>query len=69
MGNRLIPEMERKVWIYAAPSCYEVVLARADGSFGSICPVFVRGNKLKIDLLFVHDVLFQELTDFIIRAL
>ena len=68
MGNCLIPWMQRELRIHAAPSCYEMVFACADGSFRSIGLVFVGGSELEVNLLFVHAVL-EELASFIVKAL
>ena len=68
MGNGLIPRMERKLRIHAAPSRYWMVFACADGSFRSIGLMFVRGNELEVNLLLVHAVLDQ-FTGFIVKAL
>ena len=54
MRDGLVPQMERKVWIHAAPSCDEMVLAGADGSFRRIGPMLVGRDELEVKLLFTH---------------
>ena len=68
MRNGLIPKMEWKFGIHAAPSCSEVVLAGANGSFCRIGAVFVGRDELEINLLVIH-AFFEWFACFIVETL
>ena len=60
--------MERKSFIGTAEATNEVVFEGVDGTFGGIAVVDVRGDKLKINLLLMHELL-ENVGLFIVEAL
>jgi hypothetical protein len=57
MGNETVPQVERRIRVSAAESSNKVVFEGADGSFGSVATVEMRGCKLKVNVSRGHESL------------
>ena len=49
--------MKSKAWVAAAESGDQVILVGLDFSFGDVGAMEVRGDKLEIDALLIHELL------------
>jgi hypothetical protein len=68
MGNESVPQVEREIRVSAAEASNEVVLEGADGPFGCIATVQMRGSKLKVDMFGSHEGL-EGCRGFVVQAL
>ena len=52
--------MKRKAWVTAAEAGAQLILVGLDRSFGGVCAMGVRGDKMVIDDLQIHKSLQAE---------
>ena len=52
-----VPKVKRKAWVTSDEACDQVILVSLDFSFGGVGAMEVRGDKLKVDALLMHELL------------
>ena len=68
MGDKLVPEVEREVFVGAAEPGNKMVFECANGSFGGVSSVDMWWHELEGDLLIMEE-LFENFGGFVIEAL
>jgi len=57
LGEEMVPEVNGEQFVGAAESTNEVIFEGANGAFGSIAPMDMWWDQLKIDVLGCHIIL------------
>jgi len=57
LGKEAVPQVEGEVGVSGTEAGDEMIFERADGAFGGIAAVEVRGDQLVVDLVFLEELL------------